>query len=1494
MMASVGAAAGTVLSTPCRHNLQNLSLSPIHSKEKTVPKSLNKSLRKKSLQTVLFDHCAEYLSQGPYLETGVFLAWWTKKKLGADFSRLRGKDQNTLLHISIWHKCSEDIITTLMDSWPEAARETDDDGDTPLHFSIVFKASHAIVQKVFSAWPAAAMERDNEGDTPLHLALIYESPFPVVNAILTACPEAARVKDAEGNTPLHRALAKGTPDLIVHAILTAWTDGAKEVNDLGKSTIEVAVSNNASDEVVHALTSAATTSPEYQKAFKHLCQRMFFAGNVSPPPSPSASAAAERAWTTVDSGTAAAAAATASKMMTAAMYSAWIDANSECATQRDQSGSTLLHHALEFSAPEDTVQATLHAWPNAAQVVDERGNSPLHIAFLKEHPESVVLAVLGASPETILATNLKGETPVDVALISRHSRSTWNAVVATLAATTKCTGFELLRNILQNKVGTAETKEPAMHSILALWPDTLTEMTPIERNWKGDVTKGGETLLSIALQNGATGPVLRTLLTPVSGCVSDIAPLNGASPETVVSLFEGLHMAQFSATAFNLSSPRHAHKTLDILASLHRILPAKSVRWAFASCKAPVFETNTMNGGHVERVASANVCRFEQMVVNSKSQTYVVDTLPPAKTLACVRRILDVCFQSELSVASTETPLGADYSPHMEMYIYPIIQLIREELAVFKTKVAVNPTLFRKSLMTMAMADSAVYDRAFLQTLELQENGKVTAYEQMLRKCADMQKCCLAEHSEGGQQQPGDLKQPTPHLIPLVLIVRRNIPTFKRIARLAFAQASESMSGIQLQIQFADETKAPYRLIEKSFTKGPDEQYPDCSKVFDVFGCIIDCTDYKSMCALFQAFVDRHNRGLLQMVRVKDRWTTPGINGWRDLRLNLMIEGVLFEVQIVIHAMLSIRTRSEMCQAYNEFRSIVEVFEMLTLPTGLDRHDFPFAVEAEEAVAAVVSSVAGRAAIAVVSPVPVAPAVQPMHLHYTEDEAAEDDKAFYAEDEAAEDDKAFCAEDEAGEEDKAAYTGEEAAEEDRAATEDDVPEEAAGDDAIAAVAVVAPLSSTAVKAVDAVEELAAWCTDMVAPILRPPQSPSIFNLPGTDSISESLAEFKVMEEMMAAEIVADWGHATREGAAEESENTLNESTATVFENEVEEDGDDEATYVSPDGLSPMATPVTSPNARKAARAAVRMAAEEVVLKKAAKTAGESENTHHESTATVFDNEVEDDGDDEATYVSPDGISPMTTPATSPDARKTARAAARMAVEEEVLKKAQAAAKVQNNEMVDLLTELPSDADMIHASPRATTADKLDTSPRATTADPTFLSPRTFRNSTPSRVSAGAPGSFERLKAVKMTPSPKAQERVSVRLALDCEATGKPPRKAEDQEHRVLAPEAPTLERAPTAETPDRTPIAMAQINNHGDEANEKEHTAKPNMVLATASEWESPPRFTESREEELVMVIHQMGEESSKLKVELAASNARIHNLEQVVALLCEHQGLNE
>lgn len=128
-----------------------------------------------------------------------------------------------------------------------------------------------------------------------------------------------------------------------------------------------------------------------------------------------------------------------------------------------------------------------------------------------------------------------------------------------------------------------------------------------------------------------------------------------------------------------------------------------------------------------------------------------------------------------------------------------------------------------------------------------------------------------------------------------------------------------------------DQTKAPYRIIEKSLTKGPNQEYPDCSKVLDVFGCLIDCADYNSMAAVVAAFSARHTAGELQLSRIKDRWSEPSAGGWRDLMLNVVINDVVFEVQVVLHAMLVARTALDAHKAYNQFRSFGEIFDLLDL-----------------------------------------------------------------------------------------------------------------------------------------------------------------------------------------------------------------------------------------------------------------------------------------------------------------------------------------------------------------------------------------------------------------------------------------------------------------------------------------------------------------------------------------------------------------------------------
>ena len=170
--------------------------------------------------------------------------------------------------------------------------------------------------------------------------------------------------------------------------------------------------------------------------------------------------------------------------------------------------------------------------------------------------------------------------------------------------------------------------------------------------------------------------------------------------------------------------------------------------------------------------------------------------------------------------------------------------------------------------------------------------------------------------------------------MPLILMVRENVPAYKAIV--ISVVDSCGLDIRQVIVSFRHETKAPYRVIEKSLTKGPNPDYPDVSKVLDVFGCLINCTDYVSMAAVVKAFATKHKNGELQLTRVKDRWTDPSGGGWRDLMLNLVINGIVFEVQIVHSKMLAARKGLDAHKAYNQFRSFAEIFGMLDLDPELN------------------------------------------------------------------------------------------------------------------------------------------------------------------------------------------------------------------------------------------------------------------------------------------------------------------------------------------------------------------------------------------------------------------------------------------------------------------------------------------------------------------------------------------------------------------------------
>ena len=128
--------------------------------------------------------------------------------------------------------------------------------------------------------------------------------------------------------------------------------------------------------------------------------------------------------------------------------------------------------------------------------------------------------------------------------------------------------------------------------------------------------------------------------------------------------------------------------------------------------------------------------------------------------------------------------------------------------------------------------------------------------------------------------------------------------------------------------KFRARTKAFYRMVEKAILKGPRTVGADidCSKILDVAGCLVLCSSYDAMAAVLEAALRMQAAGELDIVRMKDRWSdATAANGWRDLMLNIVVDGVFFEIQVAHSLMFTARGELGGHDSYNKFRCFSEL-----------------------------------------------------------------------------------------------------------------------------------------------------------------------------------------------------------------------------------------------------------------------------------------------------------------------------------------------------------------------------------------------------------------------------------------------------------------------------------------------------------------------------------------------------------------------------------------
>lgn len=77
----------------------------------------------------------------------------------------------------------------------------------PIHAAIMYKAPFNLISKLLEAYPEGVRCKDLDGNLPLHLSFKHESPDSVVVLLLKSFPEAVGIKNKSGHQPVDYASA---------------------------------------------------------------------------------------------------------------------------------------------------------------------------------------------------------------------------------------------------------------------------------------------------------------------------------------------------------------------------------------------------------------------------------------------------------------------------------------------------------------------------------------------------------------------------------------------------------------------------------------------------------------------------------------------------------------------------------------------------------------------------------------------------------------------------------------------------------------------------------------------------------------------------------------------------------------------------------------------------------------------------------------------------------------------------------------------------------------------------------------------------------------------------------------------------------------------------------------------------------------------------------------------------------------------------------------
>ena len=192
------------------------------------------------------------------------------------------------------------------------------------------------------------------------------------------------------------------------------------------------------------------------------------------------------------------------------------------------------------------------------------------------------------------------------------------------------------------------------------------------------------------------------------------------------------------------------------------------------------------------------------------------------------------------------------------------------------------------------------------KVIESGEGDGLKAYgAAIMALAADVQKGGGEAKQRDAAEQPGTL----------LADAARAKPAFDVVVK-----AVSEASGAALELAVLDQPdrrgrtqtglKKTARIVEKAQLR-PGEGRGKTERVCDVVRAMLVAKDMVTVAAIADAFIRLGAAGIVEVVRIKDRFSKPSAGGWRDLMINVVIVGDerqhVCEMQIVHEMMLTAR-----------------------------------------------------------------------------------------------------------------------------------------------------------------------------------------------------------------------------------------------------------------------------------------------------------------------------------------------------------------------------------------------------------------------------------------------------------------------------------------------------------------------------------------------------------------------------------------------------------